>query len=251
MIELERNALVWGVVGNLGGGKSLSAVNLAVRSMLNGYFVCSNITINTDEIARSFDCPWVKKLYLHISLDDPSFDPFKLPCGSPRGSSGGKRVIIVLDEVAEWFDQYTNASRDPRIQRVWSWLRHSSKRSQDVVIVCQRQEYINKVVRTLIARWIWVDDLAVYRIPKLKCKLPFCSGLVMQNVFDRMGQKIGSASFIRKSKWGRFYDTAECLNATGSHYNDIYDVPKVRYSLNELTLILYFASLLILIFKVK
>ena len=43
MIELERNALVWGVVGNLGGGKSLSAVSVGVRAMISGYFVASNI----------------------------------------------------------------------------------------------------------------------------------------------------------------------------------------------------------------
>lgn len=250
MIQLERNALVWGIVGNLGGGKSLSAVNLAVNAMLQGYFVCSNITLKTDVIVREFGGKrWLADLYQHIDLDDPNFDPFKLPCGSPRGTKGGLRVLVILDEVAEWFDQYTQAGRDPRIQRVWSWLRHSSKRSQDVIIVCQRQEYINKVVRTLIARWIWVDDLAVYRVPHLKFKLPFCSGLVMQNVFDRMGQKIGSASFLIKSKWGKFYDTAECLNATGAHYNTVYTVPDVRYRLNHLTLIAFFSSLAFLLYK--
>lgn len=245
MIKLERNALVWGVVGNLGGGKTLSAVELAVRCMLDGFAVVSNVTIDTVRISKEFNAPWVKNLFFKVSLDDPDVDPFKFPCGDPRGSGGERRVVVVLDEVAEWLDQYSNA-KDPRIKRFWSWLRHSSKRSQDVVVICQRQEYINKVVRTLIARWIWVDDLAVYRIPKIKVKLPFMSGLVMQNVFDRQGQRIGSTSFIQKQKWGRFYNTAECLNLDGSTYNSVYTVPPVKYTLSKPLFFLTFASSLYL-----
>lgn len=228
MIELERNALVWGIVGNLGGGKSLSAVSVAVRAIKSGFFVATNITLKLDDLART-EGRWVHDMYLHLDLDDPDFDPFKIPQGSPRGSGGRLRVLVILDEVAEWIDQYSNA-KDPRIKRLWSWLRHSSKRSQDVFIICQRQEYINKVVRILIARWIWVDDLAVYRVPFLKMKIPFCGGLVMQNVFDRMGNKIGQVSFVHKSTWGRYYDTAECLNKEGDGLSKIYHQapPKIR-----------------------
>lgn len=249
MIQLERNALVWGVVGNLGGGKTLSAVALGVDSMLKGYAVVSNVTFNVDRIVSLFSAPWVRGLYFHISLDDPDFDPFKIPCGDPRGSGGNKRVIVILDEVAEWIDQYSSA-KDPKIQRLWSWLRHSSKRSQDIVIICQRQEYINKVVRTLIARWIWVDDLAVFRVPKIRIKLPFCSGLVMQNVFDRIGNRIGATSFLLKSKWGVFYDTAECLNNLGAAYNFVYDVPPEKFKLSKFTFLFFFSTMLYLLISV-
>lgn len=244
MIELERNALVWGIVGNLGGGKSLSAVAVAIRAIKSGFFVASNITLNLDLLAdREGD--WVKGMYLHLDLDDPEFDPFKIPQGSPRGSGGRLRVLVILDEVAEWIDQYSNA-KDPRIKRLWSWLRHSSKRSQDVFIICQRQEYINKVVRILIARWIWVDDLAVWRCPFLRLKIPFCGGLVMQNVFDRMGNKIGQVSFVHKKTWGRFYNTAECLNKEGDGLSTIYQkAPPIVHDYTFLY-VLYFASLLYL-----
>lgn len=246
MITLERSALVWGVVGNLGGGKTLSSVALGVESMLNGYMVVSNVTFDLDRISSDYSSPWVKKLYRHISLDDPHFDPFAIPCGDPRGSGGERRVVVILDEVAEWIDQYSSA-KDPRIKRLWSWLRHSSKRSQDIVIICQRQEYINKVVRTLIARWIWVDDMAVWRIPKLRMRIPFCSKLVMQRVYDRLGNMIGAVSWLKKTKWGRYYNTAECLNSDGAAYNAVYDLPAAKYSLSGLTVLLYLLSLLVLI----
>lgn len=244
MINLDRNALVWGVVGNLGGGKTLSAVAFGVSCMLKGYFVVSNITFNVDRIVSYYGHEWLRDLYQHVSLDDPNFDPFKLPCGSPRGSGGDKRVIIILDEVAEWFDQYASA-KDPLISRIWSWLRHTSKRSQDVVIICQRREYIHKVVRSLIARWIWVDDLAVWRIPTLRFRMPFLRNKIMQNVFDRNGSRIGSVSFLGKSHYGQFYDTAECLNSTGAEYNSIYDL-KLNYTVSQSTIYFYFTSILIL-----
>lgn len=248
MIELDRNALVWGIVGNLGGGKTLSGVAASVNAMIsNGVMVVSNVTFDMKEITRVYG-KWASKLYLHISLDDPAFDPFELPCGDPRGSGGDRRVIVLLDEVAEWIDQYSSA-KDPRISRLWSWLRHSSKRSQDVMIICQRQEYINKVVRTLIARWVWVDDMAIYRVPVIKMRLPFMGGLVMQNTFDRLGNRVASTSFIKKANWGRFYNTAECLNSTGASMNSIYSKPEFHNKFNKFTFFLWFGSFLYVFFR--
>ena len=126
MLRLESTTNVWGITGNLGGGKSLTAVSMAVSALSDGFFVCSNIRLNLSAISShlGFD---VSKLVLFFSLDDPDFDAFKLPCGSPRGSRGGKRVVIILDEVAEWFDQYSTHS-NPVVRNFLSWLRHSSKR---------------------------------------------------------------------------------------------------------------------------
>ena len=165
-IPLERTAQLWGISGNLGGGKTMTAVQFAVNAIRDGYFVVSNITLNVDRMCKVFG-DYCSRLYLHIDLDDPSFDPFKIPCGSPRGSGGRKRVLVILDECAEWVDQYSSA-KDPRISRLWSWLRHSSKRSQDVFVVVQRPDYLNKVIRILISRWLWVYDLAVWRMPILR-----------------------------------------------------------------------------------
>lgn len=248
MFELERTAQLWGITGNLGGGKSLSAVQYAVDSMSRGYFVVSNIRLDVDRIANFYG-DFTRKLYQHISLDDPNFDPFKLPCGSPRGSGGKKRVLVILDECAEWVDQYSSA-KDPRISRLWSWLRHSSKRSQDVFIIVQRPDYLNKVIRILITRWIWVHDLAVWRIPVLKMRFPFMSGFVMRNVFDNMKNRIGAVSFASKSYWGQFYNTAECLNSDGATYCSEYELPEKK-SHPFVVLYLLMLSSVFLLFKVS
>lgn len=248
-IELERTAQLWGITGNLGGGKSLTAVWFAVRAIQSGYFVCSNITLKESALVRLVG-EYAKNLYQHISLDDPDFDPFKLPCGSPRGHGGDKRVLVILDECAEWIDQYSSA-KNPRIFRLWSWLRHSSKRSQDVFIIVQRPDYLNKVVRILISRWIIVADLATYRLPVLRCRFPFMSGYVMRNVYDRSGTRIGGVSFIRKSTWGVFYDTAECLNAQGSQYTAEYTRPRIRRRMPLFFAFLYVFSYLMLFNAVR
>lgn len=248
MINLERTAQVWAITGNLGGGKSLSAVAMAVSAMSKGYFVCSNITLNTDVIAASFGRAAADR-YMHIDLDDPKFDPFKLPCGSPRGSGGGKRVLVIFDECAEWVDQYTNA-KEPRIARLWSWLRHSSKRSQDVLLIVQRMEYLNKVLRLLIARWVIVDDMAVWRMPVVRLRIPFMSGIVMQRIFDRSGRLLYSPSYVQKSFWGRFYNTAECLNSDGATYNVEYASESPILEFPAKYLLIYFASLGVLFYYV-
>lgn len=224
-LELERNALVWGITGNLGGGKSLTAVYFMVNAISSGYAVVTNITLNVDLLVSRFGA-WARDLYFHVDLSDETIDPFKFPCGDKRGSGGSRRVLCVFDECAEWFDQYANA-KSPHIQRLWSWLRHSSKRSQDVFLIVQRPDYLHKVLRILVARWLQVNDLAVWRVPLLRMRLPFMGGFVVSSPYDRTGIRVGHAHFIRKAKWGRFYDTAECLNNDGAAYSTPYEVHRV------------------------
>lgn len=224
MIELERTAQVWGVCGNLGGGKTLTAVSMAVEAIRSGYYVVTNITLDISLLSR--EIPWADKLYRHIIVRDEQYDeqgnlvkcddfnPFTIPSGSPRGTVGGKRVLVILDECAEWFDQYSNL-KSRSISRVMSWLRHSSKRSQDVVFIVQRREYLNKSFRILVSRWVSVDDLAVWRVPAIKIHLPFMSGFCMASVFDKVGNRVSSPCLIRKDYYGRFYNTAECLSTFG------------------------------------
>jgi len=209
MIQLEKPSLVWAIIGNLGGGKTLTAVKVAVEALEKGFFVVSNITLNMDAICCLYG-ERCRNLYLHVDLAND--DPFLFPSGDPRGSGGKRRVLVILDECAEYFDQYSSGSAN--VKRFWSWLRHSSKRSQDVFIIVQRAEYLTKPLRLLISRFIWVDDLAVWKVWRMK--LPFMGGYCMQNVFDRQHNRIQGVDFISKKVWGSYYCTAECISVISS-----------------------------------
>lgn len=208
-MQLERTAQVWGITGNLGGGKTLSAVEVAVRAIASDYYVCTNIDLHIDILARELG-DRVRGLYCRIDLEQD--DPDAWPWGDPRGSGGSRRVLVILDEVAEWFDQFSGTS--PAVRRFLSWLRHSSKRGQDVFLVVQRKEYLAKSLRILVSRWVWVEDLAVWRLPHFRIRLPFCGGLVMRYVSDRLGNSIQPLEFAKKARWGKYYNTAQLLSGT-------------------------------------
>lgn len=241
MIDFENTAQVWGICGNLGGGKTLTAVSMAYKAMQQGYYVVSNVLLDVDELKKYI--PHADKLYKHIVvrneqyddngnlLKSEDFNPFTIPKGSPRGTKGGKRVLVILDECAEWFDQYSNL-KSPLLKRVMSWLLNTSKRSQDVVFIVQRRDYLNKSFRILVTRWICVDDLAVWRIPVLKLRLPFMGSFCMANVFDRTLQRISRMKLVSKPFFGRFYSTAQCLSSYGGDSSE-YELPldKVRFPL--------------------
>lgn len=207
-MQLELTPQVWGITGNLGGGKTLTAVETIVRALVSDYYVVTNIDVHIDVVARDYGSR-VRSLYCRIDLEGS--DPDDWPVGDPR-ARGSHRVLVVLDEVAEWFDQYSGSS--PQVRRFLSWLRHSSKRGQDVFLVVQRREYLAKSLRILVSRWVWVDDLAVWRMPKLRLRLPFCGGLVMRVVCDLRGNVIQSLEFARKSRWGVYYNTGQLLSGS-------------------------------------
>lgn len=256
MIPLEKTAQVWGICGNLGGGKTLTAVSMAVEAIQAGYYVVSNVTLNIGELVKVI--PWSDKLYQHIVVRNEQYDeegniikcedfnPFTIPSGSPRGTDGGKRVLVILDECAEWFDQYSNL-KSRSISRVMSWLRHSSKRSQDVVFIVQRREYLNKSFRILVSRWISVDDLAVWRVPVLRMKIPFMGGFCMANIFDKSLSRIRPTVFVSKSRYGRYYQTAECLSTFGGASVE-YEVPKRDFGFPYFYFFLWVGSVLAFLF---
>ena len=67
MITLDVRPHVWGVVGNLGGGKTLTAVSVIIDSLACGYFVVTNIELNKARLERRFGA----NVYNHLLLLPP------------------------------------------------------------------------------------------------------------------------------------------------------------------------------------
>lgn len=202
-----KTANVYGIYGNLGGGKTLTAVDIAVNVFLRrGFKVVSNVQL------VNLRKEW---LSLYTFVDDFSVcDWWGLPCGAPRGSSDPERVAIVIDECAEFFDQWSGNSL--AVKNALSWLRHSSKRGQFVFCIVQKPEFVNKSLRLLINKWILCDDMEQLRFPALHCRLPFCSGYVNRRIFDRWGNLISPwFNFASKREIGRFYDTSQSIAVKG------------------------------------
>lgn len=212
VLALENTAMCWAITGPLGSGKSLVAVATAVDSLRDRHtFVCTNIHFNLKAVSSfcGFD---VRPYVLYFDPMAQGFDPTKLPCGSPRGYKGRDRVrcLVIIDECAEFFDQYSSA-KDSRIQNFLSWLRHCSKRGQDVFLIVQHRDFINKSLRTLCARFVVCTNLSLVRIPLLSVR--FLPNVSVATTFDRYGNRGGLRPvFLRQSRWGRFYDTAEQIS---------------------------------------
>ena len=71
----------------------------------------------------------------------------------------------------------------------------------------------------------------------------------MQNVFDRVGNKIGSVSFVLKTAWGKYYNTAECLNKDGAGLSSVYKAAPPYHRNYSLLYLLYALSFLYLIWS--
>lgn len=201
----KRTANVYGIYGHLGGGKSLTAVELSVDFLRLGWSVTSNI--------QMFNLGRLSERYQFIE-DFANVDFWKLPVGAPRGSVDPYRSVIVVDECAEFFDQYS--SQSPQVRSFLSWLRHSSKRGQFVFLIVQQPEFIAKSLRLLINKWIVCLDLEQARLPVFKIHVPFCRPFVARRVFDKWGNCISTGlSLASKPDIGWYYSTSQSIALAG------------------------------------
>lgn len=217
-IPLERTSMCWGVTGTLGAGKTLSAVYCIVNCLSDlwpNIHVTTNIALNLPAIA-DFVRVSEEELKEHITFCDWESDPYQFHPGSPRGTQGMLfRSLVVLDECAEVFDQYASA-KDSHIKRFLSWLRHSSKLGQDVFLIVQSQNFLQKSLRLLVARWVLAANAEFVRLPLFKVRVPFCKGKSYLHFTDKYGNEFGEGvHFISQPFWGRFYQTAQILSAHG------------------------------------
>ena len=190
----------------------MTAVELSLNFLRLGWSVTSNILIRS------------KSPKYRFIEDFQDVDFWSLPCGAPRGSDDPYRSVIVVDECAEFFDQYS--SNSPYLKSFLSWLRHSSKRGQFVFLIVQKPEFISKSLRLLINKWIVCDDMEQFRLPYFKCRIPFTKGYVARRIFDRYGNLLSRGfNFASKSDIGRFYDTSQSIAIQGRQNDFITSLP--------------------------
>lgn len=224
MISFPSSAAIYGIYGPLGGGKSLTAVDIALYFINHFNFVVSNVRLKgLSERQQAY----------YIFLDDiSSVDWFKLPCGDPRGSGGRKRVAVILDELPELLDQY-QSGKEFWVKILLSWLRHTSKRGQFVFVITQDPSFIMKPVRLLCSYWIKCEDMAEFRFPFFKFRIPLLKDFVSRRVYGKDGKPVQGVTLdvARKSVIGKFYDTSQglSLHVSSSKIPDVFSDPFSKY----------------------
>lgn len=199
-------AQVYGIYGLLGGGKTLTAVELMLDFLHAGHTVVSNIDLSVKNRSN-----------FHL-VDFNGCDWWSLPVGAPRGSDDPSRVAIFIDEAAEYFDQFSYSSF--QVKSFMSWLRHSSKQGQFVFLIVQNPDFLVRSARSLCHSWINVLDMRQFRIPVVRIRLWFFSDYVLRRVFDKNGNLISRGLCLaKKSRIGRFYNTAQIINNSSTARN--------------------------------
>lgn len=209
MISFPSSAACYGIFGSLGGGKTLTAVEIALYFINHFNMVVTNIRLKglSDR----------QQSYYNYIDDISKVEWFKLPTGSLRGTGGRKRVAVILDELPELLDQY-QSGKEFWIKTFLSWLRHTSKRGQFVFVITQDPSFIMKPVRLLCSYWIKCEDMSEFRFPFFKVRIPFLRDFISRRVYNRDGSQVSGVSLdiARKSVIGKFYNTSQGLSLYSS-----------------------------------
>ncbi|GEM_PF-4427275 len=225
--------MVYGVTGEIGGGKSRTCVRNMVNHIRGGGFVITNIDLHQDKICENFklDPEKVAKRIDHVELGD-DFNPFDWKHGDFRGQ-GNRRVMIVIDEAAEWL----SPDHNPKTAKLLSdFLRQTDKRGQDVYLIVQEASLLAKKGRVIAQRWIRVRNMAEWRIPKLGWKIPppwnkeFHVFLLNKDGKELLSQ----TTYIRDQRYADCYTTDQLFGETalkaisGNAYDDLDDDDDMR-----------------------
>lgn len=173
-----------GIVGNMSGGKTYSAVHDMLQRIREGHIVVTNIELNPAGVSDYLgvdESVWIQQYFRLVDDEDAdlsrhllsSSDYESWPCGSPRGSSTYDRdmVYIYLDEVSSIFDAMTSGASES-IKKVASWARHTEKRGQMLFLIMQFENELHKRLRVHITEYIFCRNMSQVKMPIFRFRLP-------------------------------------------------------------------------------
>lgn len=205
---------VHGLLGNLGGGKTLSAVGFAVDHWCKGGTVVSNVSFHWDAVKEYCDRRRGCKLEDRQlkRLDHAQTAQFHLH--SMRGTRN-LPVLLIIDETARFFDAKT-WNRDLAIKvELSAFLRESRKLHQEVFLIVQKEARLDKSFREL-----WEFKWTFRRLKWL----PFLNRFIFQR------QLHADTEIVVKSQWWLIDKEMYKLYDTDALYSNwtIADVPEVE-----------------------
>lgn len=214
-----------GIIGNMSGGKSYSAVRIILDAFQGGHVVVTNIELDISACADYLGCAYadLRPFYWRIRDDDDDLGEYEVhasdyeswPAGSLRGTSTYESdlVLIVLDEASSIFDAMTSGA-SAEIKKVASWARHTEKRGQMVYLIMQFENELHKRLRNHITQYIFCKNMSKVVVPIIRCHLPkSLFGFITQIHLMPDGETtLGTPDFVPlDSRVFRCYRTAQIV----------------------------------------
>lgn len=219
------------VVGLIGGGKSCLAIYRALKYVSEGGRVYMNMRltgalevydIETHKMSLVLppDAPFcclLRKRYkweyqqgqYNFLLPEDMDDGFQnvIPAGTPE-----KKVLVVLDEVNEWFDSLERgkASSDASYRKTLRFMRQSRKVYIDVIFILQIFSTLNDRIRNLIG-YVWqCRDMQYFEVAGLSVGFFLKRFFVWQKYYKDMKVAIAKPKWVVKDlEVFKCYDTTE------------------------------------------
>lgn len=219
-------------IGIPGSGKSFFAVHRALKYMAAGGAVFSNIRLHgvvdgagagcgldrwelspdsnvRKVLLREFNWIYQDGQYHYIDLETMDND---FLAAIPRGVSKEKRILLILDEVNEWFDSLDNGllkdktSKGEKYREMFKFLRLSRHYHIDVLFLLQDFSTLNARLRGLCAS-IWKStDMQRMRVAGVPFRFPFPWFLWQQ--YDKTGKFM-----LYKQTWPKDQSIFSCYDS--------------------------------------
>lgn len=209
--------MIFAICGKLGGGKSLSSVVSMVKHFKRGGYVVTNIRLNIETISKYLGCSATKLNNQYLLIDADNCNPQNFPHGDLRGTPNGRRVLVVIDESAEWFSSLDSSKQ---LKEWVSWLRHSDKLGVDIFFIVQDLSMLHKQGRLLINRMIVAIDMAKFKFPIINCQPFFWLRSYIRLIeHDAITKEVVGRTWLKKNKqYFSFYNTADLFGL--SYFNE-------------------------------